>query len=62
MQAVKRQRIAAICDVAAFLALGLLFYGWAFYPSLGVPMAIANIVFIVALAVAWIIGRLSGRR
>ena len=58
----KRQRIAAIRDIAGFLALGILFYGGAFYPPLGLPMVIANVVFIIALAVVWIVGRLTGRK
>ena len=53
-----RQRLADAGVIIALLGLGLLFYGGAFYPPLAWPMAIANLVYLFALAIAWIIGRI----
>ena len=56
----KQKRGSSFLQLLALGGLAVLFYGWAFYPPLGVPMAIASLVFILALAIAWIVGRFRG--
>ena len=56
-----RQRRADAGVIVALIGLGLLFYGGAFYPPLAWSMAVANLVYLFALAIAWIIGHLPGR-
>ena len=57
-----RERLADAGLIIALLGLALLFYGGAFYPPLAWPMAIANLVYLIALALAWIVGRIARRR
>lgn len=56
-----RQRLADAGMILGLLGLGVLFYGWAFYPPLAWPMAVANLAYLSALAVAWIVGRIARR-
>jgi hypothetical protein len=56
-----RQRLADAGMILSLLGLGLLFYGWAFYPPLAWPMAVANLIYLSALALGWIAGRIARR-
>jgi hypothetical protein len=57
-----RKPQSSLFQFTVLAGVAVLFSGWAFYPPLGVPMVIANLVFIIALAVAWIIGHLPSRK
>jgi hypothetical protein len=52
-----RQHLADAGMIIALLGLGILSYGWAFNPPLAWPMAVANLIYLSALALAWIVGR-----
>jgi hypothetical protein len=56
-----RQRLANAKLILGLLGLGILFYGGAFYPPLAWPMAIANLLYLAALALAWTVGRIARR-
>ena len=52
------QRLIDATQLAGLLGLGPLFYGWAIYPPLAWPMAAANLAYLCALAIAWLIAPL----
>ena len=58
----KRPRLADAAGFLGLLGLGLLSYGWVWYPPLAWPLAVANLAFVAAGLAAWLIRRLSGRR
>jgi hypothetical protein len=55
-----RERLADAAWVLGLLGLGLLFDGWAVFPPLAWPMAVANLAYLSALGLAWIVGRRRG--
>jgi hypothetical protein len=57
-----RQHLIDVVQLVGLLGLGLLFYGWAWYPPLAWPMATANLAYLAALAVAWAACRITDRR
>ena len=57
----RRKPESSLFQFTVVTGVAVLFNGWAFYPPLGLPMVIANLVFLIALAVAGIIDRRPGR-
>jgi hypothetical protein len=58
----KRERITSALAFSWLLGLALLQFSWLFCPWLGYFVALSNLVFILALCVAWLISRLGGNR
>jgi hypothetical protein len=56
-----RERLADAATLLCLLGLGLLFYGWVWYPPLAWPMAVANLAYLLALALAWLFRRGPGK-
>ena len=56
-----RPRLARLLDDLSLLAclagLGVLQFGGAFYPPLAIVFPLLNLAFVLALAVAWLLGR-----